>query len=310
MKTYSQAEFSCQDSFLSAGPYWHAYSSGKDTPILFSKDEDLTFVMNVIAQAAFKFSPSFDASGKQTGGIMIITFEVMNNHFHFIVSGDKLLIEEFLAFIRRRLKRSIPGAAQLKFRLKPIESLSALRNGIVYSNRNGYVAFNEHTPFSYPWGSNRYYFNTIPATQRYGDIYLGPKRKMFRGRAPELPNDWALIDGYIIPTSYCAIRFGMSLFRDAHHYFNALTKQVESYSEIAVDIEDGEFLTDAELFSKIITDIRNRYQVDSISKLSPAQKNELARTLHYDYRSSNGQIRRVLGMSQYDVDALFPLSAK
>lgn len=33
---------------------------------------------------------------------------------------------------------------------------------------------------------------------------------------------------------------------------------------------------------------------------------DLARTLHYDYRSSNGQIRRVLGLGQYEVDSLFP----
>ena len=44
--------------------------------------------------------------------------------------------------------------------------------------------------------------------------------------------------------------------------------------------------------------------------LSKAQKMDLARSLHYDFRSSNGQIRRILGLSQYEVDSLFPLSAK
>ena len=259
------------------------------------------FVMNVIAQAAYLFMPK---------DIVIITFEVMNNHFHFILSGDRELILEFFAFIRKRLKRTIPDADGLELHLKPIESLSSLRNGIVYANRNGYVAISDYTPFSYPWGCGRYYFNDIPLSQRFGDVFLGPKREMFRGRAPELPSDWSIIDGYIAPPSYCAFKFGMSLFRDAHHYFNALTKQVESYSDVAVDIDDDEFLTDTELFSKVMTTVRENYKVDSLRQLAKAQMLDLARALRHKYRSSNGQIRRVLGLSQYEVDALFPLSAE
>ena len=310
MKTYSQSERACEASFQKAGPFWHAYTSGKNTPILFVSREDLVFVMNVIAQAAHLFTAKFDEGGKLVGGVLIITFEVMNNHFHFILAGEREQIIDFFAFIRKRLKRSIPQAEKLELLLKPIETLSALRNEIVYANRNGYVAFSEHTPFSYPWGSGRYYYNDIPLCQRYGDIFLGPKREMFRGRAPELPEDWLVIDGYIAPPSYCSIRFGMSLFRDAHHYFNALTKQVESYSEVAVDIDDDDFLTDTELYAKMLSEVREKYRLDSLKQLTKAQTFDLARSLRFKYRSSNGQIRRVLGLSQYDVDALFPLTAE
>ena len=301
MRTFAQSERSCEASFQNAGPYWHAYTSGKNTPVLFTCKEDLAFVMNVIAQAASLLLPK---------NIVIITFEVMNNHFHFILSGDRELIMEFFAFIRKRLKRTIPNTDGLELQLKPIESLSALRNGIVYTNRNGYVAISDYTPFSYPWGCGRYYFNDIPLHQRFGEVFLGSKREMFRGRAPELPDNWLMTDGYIAPPSYCALLFGMSLFRDAHHYFNALTKQVESYSEVAVDIDDDYFLTDTELFSKVMITIRETYKLDSLRQLTRAQLLDFARALRHKYRSSNGQIRRVLGLSQYDVNALFPLSAE
>ena len=310
MRTFAQSERSCEASFQNAGPYWHAYTSGKNTPVLFTCREDLAFVMNVVAQAASLFLPKFNELGQQIGGIMIITFEVMNNHLHFILSGDRELILDCFAFIRKRLKRTIPNADGLELNLKPIETLSALRNGIVYTNRNGYVAISDYTPFSYPWGCSRYYFNDIPLYQRFGDVFLGPKREMFRGRAPGLPDNWLMTDGYIAPPSYCALPFGMSLFRDAHHYFNALTKQVESYSEVAVDIDDDDFLTDTELFSKVMTSVRETYKLDSLRRLTKAQLLDLARTLRHKYRSSNGQIRRVLGLSQYEVDALFPLSAE
>ena len=310
MKSFSEREKICELTFGNNGPFWHVYSSGKTTPILFSKTEDFVFAMNVIAQAAHQFRPSYSNDGRQTGGVAIITFEVMGNHFHFVLSGDMESIEAFLAFIKRRLSRTIDGIRDIEFGFKQIQDLNYMRTSIVYINRNGYVANPEHTPFTYPWGSGRYYFNTITFQEHYSDIYLGPKRKMFRGRAPELPEDWPLIDGYIAPPAYCLIKFGMALFRDAHHYFNAITKNVESYSEMAQEFDDGEFLTDTELFSKVQGIVRDQYRVSSIRDLPKAQKMDIARTLHYDFRSSNGQIRRVLGLTQYEVDSLFPLSSK
>lgn len=51
-----------------------------------------------------------------------------------------------------------------------------------------------------------------------------------------------MINGHIAPPSYCDIRLGMAMFRDAHHYFWMVSKDVEAYEEIAKDLDDGEFL--------------------------------------------------------------------
>lgn len=77
-----------------------------------------------------------------------------------------------------------------------------------------------------------------------------------------------VIDGYIAPPSFCDIRLGMAI---------------------------------------LLQKVRDQYRVASFRDLSKAQRLDLARTLHYDYRSSNGQIRRVLGLTQYEVDSLFPM---
>ena len=100
------------------------------------------------------------------------------------------------------------------------------------------------------------------------------------------------------------------MFRDAHHYFSRVSKNVEAYSNLAADLDDGEFLTDSELFSQLRKILQERYQESRIKDLSNAQKIDIAKILHYDYRSSNGQIRRLLGLSQYEIDSIFPLSAK
>lgn len=123
----------------------------KETPILFTGSDDLRFAMNVIAQAADKFPE-----------LRIIAFEVMNNHFHFVISGSESVIQAFFEFIRKRIFRSVPGIKYAKLTIKPIKDLQSLRNNIIYTNRNGYVADPNYTPFSYPWGTGGYYFTQFP----------------------------------------------------------------------------------------------------------------------------------------------------
>ena len=309
---FGKDERACQTSFDSEKNYWHGYTSGRDTPTVFSSDCDYNFCMNVIAQAAFVYM-------KQ---LKIIAFQIMSNHFHFILSGRENDIEDFFSFICKRLARSLPLIRKLHLQLKPISDLQAMRNNIVYTNRNGYVVHPDHTPFSYPWGTSSHYFNRSPAAGEVKDKTVSQLRLMFRGRNPQLPGDWNLISqcpsaanktcdcSCISPTSYCSIDLGMAMFRDAHHYFSMVSKNVEAYSNLAADLDDGEFLTDSELFSQLRKILQERYQESRIKDLSNAQKIDIAKILHYDYRSSNGQIRRLLGLSQYEIDSIFPLSAK
>ena len=112
MSIFKERERYCETTFRDGGPYWHAYTSGKDTPLLFSQEEDLVFVMNVIAQAAALFPE-----------VRIIAFEVMNNHFHFVVSAEERAVSAFWGFARKRLVRSFPLMKGLQITLKPIGDL-------------------------------------------------------------------------------------------------------------------------------------------------------------------------------------------
>lgn len=295
MSDFIEKERRCQESFASAGPYWHGYTSGKETSIIFTNDEDMAFVMNVIAQSAFVHSSQ----------IKIISFQVMNNHFHFILAGNQNDITVFFGYITKRLSRHFPSVRKIKLYLKPISDIQALRNSIVYVNRNGYVANPSFTPFSYPWGTSCNYFQSFPKVRLIKDVRSTEARLIFRGRNPKLPEDWDFSNGYVSPESYCCLDLGMALFRDAHHYFNMIGKSVESYSDIAVDIDDGEYLTDPELFTEMVTILDTMFSGVKIKDLSNAQKLDLARTLHFKYHSSNAQIRRILGISQYDINQLF-----
>lgn len=289
----------CQATFQNAGPLWFASSPGKETPILFITEENFAFAMNVIAQTAALFQ-----------NLRIIAFVVMDNHFHFVILCESVeIIREFYSAVKKRLQRRSPQIRPTELDIRPIVDLNSLRNRIAYTHRNGFVSNADCTPFSYRWGTGRYYFNEYPAGESLGEMKVRQRRVMFIGRDPQLPSAWKVVNAgaaHISPASFCDIGLGMAMFRDAHHYFAAVSKNVEAYSGIAVELDDGEFLTDHELFSQVLKIVREKYRLASTKELTGAQRLDLARTLHYDYRSSNGQIRRVLGLSQFEVDSLFP----
>lgn len=310
MKTFAELERKCEATFSNAGQYWHAYTSGKNTPLLFSGDSDMAFVMNTIARTKLEFPE-----------LLLIAFEVMNNHFHFIICSERNRIVSFWSAIRKRLKRYYPDIESASLSIKEIDNLNSLRNNIAYTHRNGYVANPNHTPFSYPWGTGRYYFLDAPTSVPGNNIKIIDLRIMFRSRTLQLPDDWAVTsygvssqevvhsNWYISPLSYCSINFGMAMFRNAHHYYSAVSKNVEAYNGIATELDDLEFLTDSELSIQISNILRKQYQGMALRNTSKAQRLDLARTLRYEFRSSNDQIRRLLGLTKYEIDALFPLNA-
>ncbi len=262
MRNYRDLEAYCESRFLQGGPYWHIYTPGVETPVLFGVKEDYVFMMNLICQSAVA-----------TDGMEIIAFEVMSNHLHIVVSGEELFARRFFAFLDKRLKRcaksltckEIPSSFEARY--KEIDSLQSLRNTIVYVNRNGFVTDRNYTPFTYPWGTGKYYFNCAGFGGVNTNLNVNEMRRMFRGRATILPDKYHVNDGYILPSSYCNLELGMSLFRDAHHYFFMVSKNVEAYGELASELNDGEYLTDTELVSQLVKLLKIDYNVNSLRDL-------------------------------------------
>lgn len=304
MYSFKEREDSCAKAFAQLQPVWHLYTQGQGTPLIFKEADDYRFAMNVIAQAAYDISD-----------VKIIAFEIMGNHLHLLTGGERETVLLFFRFVRKRLSSglgdSIPNGlpATFSLTLQEVKDLHHIRNLIVYINRNGYVADPNHTPFSYPWGTGRYYFNVFPVQKTLSDVNYTEYREMFRSRKLSLPENYLVHDGYVAPPSYCTLIQGMSVFKNAHQYFFLLGRKVEALSDIAAEIGDDEFLTDNELFSKLHGIIRKQYDNASLRDLSRAQKRDVARMLHNSFHSSNGQISRVLDLPQYEVNSLFPLSA-
>lgn len=294
----------CEIDFRSKGPYWHIYTPGDLTEIIFTCPEDFIFGMNLMAVCLAMFP-----------GLRIVTFTLMNNHFHIILAGSREDALSFFELYRKRLKRFLAGQGRYPdfSALVPdafeIPDLQALRNEIVYVNRNGYVVQPEHTPYSYPWSAGVYYFNPllagVPRIQ-LSSLSQPEQRKLYHGRLMELPKHYEVTGQMINPSSFCSIQEGEACYRNAHQYFRLLSRNQEAGSGIARRLADTAFLTDEEMFGVARNLAAKEYGVRSLGTLPPEAKTALAKKLHFDYRAAPRQIRRLLKMDPAVLEALFP----
>ena len=301
---FSNKEEACEAAFRNLGQIWHLCTPGEETPVIFRNDDDFRCGMNLLAVTKVRFPD-----------IPILAFALMSNHVHFVVCGSEERVSDFFDDYRKRIIRFVNSRgyevdlSMFHPELKLIDSLEYLRNVIVYVSRNGYVSNSCYTPFSYPWSSGRQLFNGIPDAGSVKELSFVEKREMFRCRVlPELDSR-GLLDGCVSPASLCSLNTTESMFRDAHHYFFMVTKNVESYGKIAEQLGDGCAMTLEEMMGDLKKIAIRKYQTYKIASLGRPEKIELARKMHYDYHASNAQIRMVFGFSKYEVDELFPLSA-
>ncbi len=287
------------------GGIWHVCTPGKQQPVIFRNKEDYAFAMTLVAMCAFD-SPD----------VQVITFELMSNHVHFVLCGSREAVLAFFTLFKRRLARyfaSIRTHVNLvQFDCKEpiaIDNLESLRNQIGYTNRNNFVIDPDQTPFSYPFGANSYYFLPVNKARKegcLGNLTERTKRVFLHTKQVDYPAKYLIVDGYLSPMNYCRLDIGEGVFRDARHYFNKLSKNIEAYKDIAGALGDTIYYTDDELSDVLNRLSREKYGCQRIAALGKADKLDVARLLHFDYNADNGKIARLIKLDKTIVDEMFP----
>lgn len=302
--SFSEKEKICENEFMLNGPYWHIYTDGTKMQNIFCSKEDFNTGMWILASATCIVT-----------GCKLITFELMSNHIHLIMSGDKESCLKFSDTLTSRLKRTftrkgiIVNWDQLKAEIIQIETLQALRNEIIYVNRNAFVANDAYTPDSYPWGGGCTYFNSWLEDLRpipFSNLKINHQREILHTRNIEEFASLKIIGNKVYIPSFCNIALGESMFRDPRSYFNALTRNAEAFSQIAARLKDSVFLTDDEIYSVTVSHIIKEYDISKITLLNPKQRLDTARHLHFKYNATNQQLRRILKLEISVLDEMFP----
>ncbi len=300
--SFVNTERLCEQRFLNSSPFWHLFTL-ENFPIIFHNKDEFKMGMNLFALSIMLFPV-----------IKTFSFELMSNHIHSAMAGNEAEIKNwFQVFCKIMAKNqefeSIAPQLSTAVRLNPIESLDALRNNIAYVNRNGSVINPDETPFSYPWGANRYYFNP-EAMERYKYekkiVTFREKRIMSHSGMFDKIGSIYSLDGIISPMCFCSIEEGQLFYRNARQYLSKITKNLEAQKEIASSIGESIFYSDDDLYSMILTTCSKKYGCPSPAVLTKDEKLELAKMLHFDYNAGNKQIARMLKLEISLVNALFP----
>ena len=302
--SFSEKERICENIFRDNGPYWHLYTDGTKMQNIFCCEEDFKAGMWCIAAALHLCKD-----------VQMLTFELMGNHAHLILAGLKGDCIKAFDLFAARLKKAFPKSqqaidwSQFKMDILPIDNLMALRNEIIYTNRNAFVANPAFTPDSYPWGGGCAYFSPWLehlTTTPLGNRSIQIQREFLHTKKITPFADLREINSIPYIPSFCNIKLGESMFRDARSYFNSLTRNAEAFSQIASRLKDSIFLTDDELYSALCSHINKEYSIKAPSELSAQQKIDTARYMHFSYNASNQQLRRMLRMDIVILDELFP----
>lgn len=294
-ESFQMKETRCRLYFESLGPVYNTCTPEKHD-IVFSCGEDYKAAIGILGISA-KLYPM----------AKIITFEMMSNHIHMVISGSAEDIQSMFGLFRKRLGKYLDRAGHhvdltgFTLKLIPINDLEYLRNAIAYINRNGFVVMNDVTPFTYPWGANRFFFH--PEIKHFSQscrhtLTVSQLRILFSGKSGDKAKGLFVVGDYVSPLSFCHVDIGENVFRDAKHYFYCVAKKVEAYSEIAKSLGEELFYTDDDLFNVARNISSKSFNISRPSMLGADQKIGLAKRLHYEYNASLKQIGRILKMQE------------
>ncbi len=298
MRNFIESEGLCCSQFDCLGDVWHLWTPD-NYDLLFENAEAYKKGISIVGVCARLFPR-----------VKVITFELMSNHIHFVLAGREEDVKAFFSCLKSLLSRAFgKRLGEWDCQYRKIEDLKDARAVIVYNNRNGYVVSDYHSPFSYPWGANRFYFNP-EAKARFRavsrPITFREKRELCRGHRADDVADLMMVDDYVSPMCFCDIEAGESVFRGGPHYFYELSRNVESQKQIAKEIGERIFYTDDELFKVVFTKSKDKYGISRPSGLPKDAKLEMAKYLRYEYNAGNKQIHRMLGLDLAILDSLFP----
>ncbi|MCQ2117659.1 MAG: hypothetical protein MJY76_05945 [Bacteroidales bacterium] len=296
---YFVREQECTDIFNKLGPVYNACTD-ENHPVIFRTKDDFKAGMSIMAICVRMFEQ-----------IKVFAFQLMSNHIHLVISGNEQDIMDFFNYFKDRLDHYLNKRVDLSgfcLKLFAIEDLAYFRNAIVYVNRNGFVVYNNVTPFSYPWGTSAYFFQ--PLFCRYvrmcgkaiGNVKI---RQLMHTKNADSHKDIQLADGYVHPLEFCLIELAEQTFHDAKQYFYLISRKIETYASIAKSIGEYVFYSDSDLFLAASKIAKDTFGAAELNSLTAQQKIELAKRLHFDYNASEKQLQRLLKIDKNILKSMF-----
>lgn len=272
-------------------PFYHISSNGLEKELIFISEEDFITGVNDAAICSLRFK------------VKILCYCLMNNHFHFILSGELEECECFAAEYKRRCAirmrqrhDKVKALKSLVINTACIDEAEYLVNSIAYVLRNPLAARMMQMPYHYPWSSAEAYFRGVK-TPRGEEINKIPERKRYRilKSRIDIPDSFRVNEkGMILPECFVDYQSVESIFKHPTRLLFLLGKRIETDIELKLGIVNQINIPDNELQTRLLELMKEKYGVSSISMLTREQKIRLITDLKKNYGASDKQIARTL----------------
>lgn len=269
--------------------YYHVYTKGLDSDIIFRDDKDYIAGMNIVAITHFKSS------------VKILAFVLMSNHFHFVIYGNRVSVIQFINIYKKLVSTYIYHRYHETSFLKGLETScdeidmtsDALKRIIAYVLDNPVKAGSQSLAVYHLWGSASCYFSPskliegIPLSS-YGVREL---RRILHSNIV-LPSNYIMTArGYISPSSYVDFRMVEQIYGQARSFEYFLSTSASS-RQMRKDIL---MFSDTLIISALEELLGTKYG-SSIEELDPDMRRNLLNDMRKHFNTSAKQLSRVTGL--------------
>lgn len=283
--------------------YYHYCSKGLETAILFKDTAEFIAGVNRIA-VCFLLSA---LAGKS---VKILSFCLMDNHFHFILYGEEQDCTDFadrykkLTLMWISHHRGAPLGVEILVDHWPI-SREKVHEKIAYLHRNPLAAGFRQVPYFYRWSSASLLFASRPdiingmtmATQ----LSKRNKEKIFSTRV-DIPEDW-LIDKYgmIWPGCFVDIQLAERQFPSVGSYmFDMNNGNIDKECDREM-LSESIMLPDGDVLKKAETLANNLFGIHEISGCGLAERISLATLLKKEMGCNSKQLGRIFNLKPSEI---------
>lgn len=289
---------------------WHFCSDGKAVDVMFYDEIDFQDGINCIYILSRKFK------------IIILSFVLMDNHFHFVLYGEyeecKRFVNEFTRRTAMRISfrhKVLHPLERLPISAQKIDSQNYLKTVICYVVKNPTTAGKRYNHYDYPWSSGSLYFRSKSEESWCVPDWIlssGPNEKRmlkYREKRSILKTHDIVKEavgircGIVTPDAFVAYEIVESLFRTPKSFSYFIGKNRDE-----VDEKGGQFenlsIPWKEMRQNKEKLCQELFGSSSIRGLSTRQRLTLAKMLKAKYRCSIKQIARLSGLVYEEVSEL------
>ena len=274
--------------------YYHVYTKGLVSDIIFRDEEDYIVGMNLVAIAHFKTN------------VKILAFVLMSNHVHFVIYGNRTAVMQFINIYKSLVSIYINHRYQEHSILKRVETScdeiemtgDALKRIIAYVLDNPVKAGSESLAVYYLWGSASCYFSAnMPIEGRPLSSYgVRELRRMLHSNVV-LPSDYIMTSrGYISPSSYVDFRMVECIFGKARSFEYFLSTSASS-RQMRKDV----LMFSDTLIKRAFDEILKTKYNCTLGELDSDMRRNLLNDLRKHFNTSAKQLSRVTGLPLKDV---------